>query len=167
MKLDQKPKLKIEFTTTDTIFELIGWIFLIGIWWYALINYSKLPKIIPIHYDLSGEVNQFGSKTNIITLPFVATFLFIGLTILNKFPHLFNYTTIITEENASKQYKNATKLIRYLKLIIVIIFGSITFKTIQNANEKVNGLDASFLIYTFMSILIPLTYYIVKSYRSK
>jgi len=133
----------------------------------TITNYIELPDIIPTHYNGAGEADGFGGKGNILTLPLVATILFIGLTVLNKFPHVFNYPTDITKQNALRQYTNATRLIRYLKLIVVIIFGLIAFKTIQNCSGQAHGLGVWFLPLTLGLIFIPLSYFIVKSFKTK
>ena len=95
-----------------------------------------MPATIPTHYNGAGQADGFGGKITILTLPLIATVLFVGMTFLNKYPHIFNYPTNITQDNVLRQYTNATRLIRYLKLIIVFIFGLIAFKTIQNANGE-------------------------------
>jgi len=163
---EERPKIKLELTTADKTFEIIGWLLIVFIWFLTLSNYSNLPETIPIHYNGAGQADGFGRKAIILTLPLIATILFIGLTVLNKFPHIFNYPTNITHDNALIQYTNATKLIRYLKFIIVFIFGLIVFKTIQNANEEAVGLGTWFLPMILGLIFIPLTNFVIKSYKA-
>lgn len=165
--MGERPKLKLELTKFDKTLEILGWTSILAIWVLIIINYTNLPDTIPIHYNGAGQVDGFGGKATILTLPLIATVLFIGLTILNKFPHVFNYPTNITQENALIQYINAARLIRYLKLIIVIIFGLIAFKTIQNVNGQADGLGVWFLPLTLGLIFIPLTYYIIKTLKTK
>jgi uncharacterized membrane protein len=164
--MDEKPKLKLELTTFDKTLETLGWTSILVIWVLVIINYTNLPDTIPTHYNGAGQADRFGRKGNILTLPLIATVLFIGLTILNKFPHVFNYPTNLTADNALKQYTNATRLIRYLKLIIVIIFGLIAFKTIQNTNRQADGLGIWFLPMALGLIFIPFTYVIIKSFKA-
>lgn len=162
-----RPKIKLELTTTDKIFELIGWALIPAIWVLAIINYNNLPDTIPIHFNGSGQADGFGGKGNILTLPVIATILFVGLTILNKFPHVFNYPVNITIDNALRQYTNATKMIRYLKLIIVLIFGLIVLQVIRNVNGQASGLGIWFLPLTFGLIFIPVIYFVIKSFKTK
>ena len=164
--MSERPKLKLELTTFDKTLEILGWTSILAIWVLTISNYSNLPDTIPIHYNGAGQADGFGGKGNILTLPLIATVLFIGLTILNKFPHVFNYPTNITADNALRQYTNATRMIRYLKLIIVVIFGLIAFKTIQNANGQADGLGIWFLPMTLGLIFIPLIYFLVKSFKA-
>ena len=65
------------------------------------------------------------------------------------------------------RYTNATRLIRYLKLIVVLVLGLITFRTIQNANGDSEGLGIWFLPLIIGLIFIPLTYFIFKSLKVK
>ena len=165
--MEERPKIKLELTTADKAFEIIGWVLVISVWGFTVKNYADLPDTIPTHYNIAGEADGFNGKVTILTLPLLATALFVGLTFLNKFPHIFNYPTNITQHNALRQYTNATKMIRYLKLVIVVIFGLIAFKTIQNGNGEANGLGIWFLPLTLGLIFIPLIYFLIKSFKTK
>ena len=165
--MEKRPKLKIEPTKTDKIGELIGWFIIITMWGLTITNYKNLPDIIPTHFNASGVIDGFGEKKTLLSLPIISTFLFIGLTILNKFPHIFNYLTTITKDNALRQYTISTRIIRYLKVIIVLIFEIITFKTIQIANGESNGLGYWFFPFTIGIIFIPLAYMVIKSLKAK
>ncbi len=162
-----RPKIRIELTTADKMVEILGWFALLSIWIFTIASYSSLPDTIPIHYNGAGKADGFGNKINILILPFIATILFVGMTIANKFPHFFNYPTKITEENALRQYTNATRMMRFLKLILVVLFSLIAFKTIQGTRGNSAGLGIWFLPLTMGLIFIPLTYFIIKSFRSK
>ena len=162
-----RPRIRIELTVTDKAVEIIGWVALLAIWVLVISNYSNLPDTIPTHYNGMGNADGFGNKTNILILPIIASILFVGITIINKFPYIFNYPTQITEENALRQFTNATRMLRFMKLILVILFGLITFKTIKGANGQSFGHGVWFLPLTLSLIFIPLTYFIIKSFRTK
>ncbi len=138
----------------------------VGIWTLIIIYYNTLPEIIPIHYNGTGQANSYGNKVYILTLPLIATILFAGLTFLNKFPHFLNYPVPIAEENAFMQYSQATRLIRYLKFIIIIIFGLLALMTIKSAQGKADGLGTWFFPVTAGLLFIPIIFYLVRSFRS-
>lgn len=161
--MNNRPKIKLKLTLTDKLFEILGWFSILAIWVVTISNYNNLPESIPIHYNTLGQADGFGSKVIILTLPFIATILFIGLTILNKFPHVFNYPISITADNALRQYTIATRLIRYLKLIIVFIFGQIVLQTIKNVKENTSELGIWMLPLTLGLIFVPIAFYIFKS----
>ena len=165
--MNKRPKIKLQLKQTDKILEVVGWVSVFGIWALTLTNYSILPEIIPIHFNGVGKADGFGNKTHIFVLPIISTLLFIGLTTLNKHPHIFNYPSQITKENAVHQYTNATRMMRVLKLVIVLLFGLIVFKTIQNVNGHAGGLGTWFLPLTMGMIFIPILYFLIKSLKQK
>jgi uncharacterized membrane protein len=160
--MNNRPKIELELTLFDKALEILGWISVLAIWILVITNYITLPDSIPIHYNSLGVADRFGGKENILTLPIVATILFIGLTMLNQFPHLFNYPTPVTEDNALRQYTYATRLLRYLKFIVLVIFGAIIWQTISNVHK----IGIWFLPTTIALILIPLIYFLIKSLDS-
>ena len=164
--MNGRPKIKLELDKAAKILELLGWVSLITIWILTLMNYSYLPETIPTHYNAAGEVDGFGAKRNILALPIVATIIFLGLKIIMKYPHIYNYPTTITTENAYEQYTNATKMIRYLNFIIVLIFGLIVLRTIQYSSGNADGLGVWFLPLTMGLIFVPIIYFIIKSIKT-
>lgn len=138
--MSDRPKLKIELTTFDKILEILGWIFIIAIWCMTIISYNQLPDIIPTHFNLKGEVNGFGEKWMILLLASLATILFLVMSYLNKFPHRYNYLTVITKDNALRQYTIATRVIRFLKILMVAIFLLTTYQTIKQSNKNTDDL---------------------------
>tara|TARA_R110000782_G_scaffold106751_3_gene195086 strand:+ start:946 stop:1452 length:507 start_codon:yes stop_codon:yes gene_type:complete len=165
--MGERPKIKFDLTKTDKVIEVTGWTLLIGTWILAILSFPDLPESIPTHFNAAGEADGFGEKTNIFVLPIVGTILFIGMTLLNKNPHIFNYPTAITNENALSQYSNAVRMIRVLKLIIVFVFGLILVRTLQNIKGNVEGLGAWFLPLTIGLFIIPTCYFLIKSMKIK
>ena len=165
--MNNRPKIKLALTNSDRLIEFVGWTVLMGVWILTLCNYTALPETIPIHFNAAGKVDGVGNKWNLLTLPLISTVLFVGMTILNRYPHVFNYLSTITEENALGQYTNATRLIRLLKLGVVLIFGLIAYKTIQHVKGTAIGLGIWFLPLTMGLLFIPIAYYLMKSIPTK
>lgn len=165
--MEERPKIKIELSTTDKVIEVLGWLTLLTLWGLIVLNYSNLPETIPTHYNASGQVDSYGNKATIFMLPVIWTILFAGISILNKYPHIFNYPTNITADNARQQYANATRMIRYLKFAFTLIFLLMDFKTLQTATGKSGGLGTWFLPLELGLIFIPATFYLIKSFKMR
>src|SRR5690349_21517945 len=114
--MNTRPRIKINLNRFDKRLEMAGLILLALMWGLAIINYLRSPETVPIHFDSSGNPNGYGSKLTLLFLPLIPTILYLGLTQLNKYPHVFNYMTQITAENAERQYTIATRMIRILKV---------------------------------------------------
>lgn len=164
---EKRPRLKIELTPFDKLLEAIGWCVLLVVWIGVIISYGKLPKIIPTHYNSHGVVDGYGNRSFIWMLPIVASVLFVGVTFANRVPHIFNYLTTITEENALRQYTIATKMMRFLKLVLVLVIGCLVFKTITIAEGTVNDLGGYFTPLMLGAIFSPIVYYLFASIKNQ
>ncbi|WP_222535494.1 DUF1648 domain-containing protein [Pedobacter polysacchareus] len=127
----KRPLIKLQLSLFDKIIEGIGLFLLMSLWLCVYFQYAGLPEYLPLHFNFSGAADSFGHRSDIYSLPMVATALYILLTTVNNFPHYFNYLTPITPENAHRQYTIATKLLRYLKVLVVVIFAILISITIH------------------------------------
>lgn len=153
--METRPKIKLSLTQLDKTLELISVVFLIVMVSLTVYVYLKLPDTIPIHYSASGKPDSYGSKTTLLILAGVAIAFYAGLTWLNKYPHIFNYMTKITEENASRQYSISTRMIRITRLSVLIIFTVIILFTYLTTIHVINGLGSWFLPFCYAILLIP------------
>jgi uncharacterized membrane protein len=165
--METRPKIKPEQSAFDIILEISGWVVLSLLWIITLYFFKNLPDNIPTHFNAAGEVDAYGNRSSILLLPVIGTVLFIGMTILNRYPYIFNYPVKISPENATKQYTMATRLIRLLKLSILIIFIMIIWSTSNVALEKSSRMGAWFLPVMLGIIFIPMGFYIFRSFRLK
>jgi uncharacterized membrane protein len=162
----KRPVIEIEKKPIDWFMDIVGIIFILLIIGYPLVNYSSLPDQIPTHFDASGQPDAFGSKSKLWGLPAIATICFIGLFILNFFPHIFNYPTEINESNAESMYRNATRMIRVLNLVIAVSFFYISFRSINTAMGVYSGLGSYFLPIFITATLLPVILFMIWSFRN-
>ncbi|MCJ7841041.1 DUF1648 domain-containing protein [Lederbergia sp. NSJ-179] len=70
---------------------------------------------MPAHYNAAGVVDRWGSKGKMLIPPIIGIMMWIGMTILERYPHIYNYMVPITKENAPAQFVNARLMINVLK----------------------------------------------------
>jgi uncharacterized membrane protein len=160
-----RPKVKLLTTGTDWVFEGIGLLGIILTVTYVIANYSNLPDTLPSHYNLAGQPDGFGGKAILFGLLSIAIATYLIMTIGVRFPHMFNYPFKITDENAERQYKNMSMMIRILKTLVVVIFLYLTFVTIQNGLGKMNGLGTWFVPVTIFTLFGIVGFYLYKGFR--
>jgi uncharacterized membrane protein len=165
--MEQRPRIQPTLTPVDRVVEWIGWLALILLWGFTLWNYSALPESIATHFNATGHADAYGSKSSIFILPIIGSVIFIGLSFLNRYPYIFNYPTPITAENAGRQYANGTRLIRYLKSLLVIVFGFILQVTMRTAATHSEGLGILFFPITLGVMFVLLIIFIVRAMRLK
>ena len=163
--MNNRPKVEISWEPIDLISELINLLLLLSMWGFVIYHYQSLPDTIPVHFNAAGEADDYGGKMTIIILPAIATLTYLLIFFLGKYPHLHNYMVNITEENAERNYRLSTRLLRYVNMFCLIIIGVLVFEVINLANgSKAVFLKSGFLIF---SIVAPLIMIIVAFRLSK
>jgi uncharacterized membrane protein len=149
-----RPKIKVPLESLDIVIDLITFILITLAIVYTLMVYSDLPQTIATHFNAKGDADGFGNKITLWILPAIGIAMFIGLFFVNKYPHVHNYNINITEENALKNYRLSTRIMRFTNLFCQIIFAIIIYEIIQLAkSDEANLLGIPFLVIT---ILLPL-----------
>jgi uncharacterized membrane protein len=163
----ERPIIKLEWSAMDKIMEGLGFLSLALLLTLLIYFYPELPDRIPRHYDSSGQVTAYGGKGMIWLMPIMGLIIYAGLFLLNKVPHIFNYPTTITPENAEKQYRRATRMIRTLNLTIAFIFLYLTYSTIQTGLGVQEGLSEFFMGVAMGLLIAIIVIYLVWSLKTK
>ncbi len=111
-----------------TILNLIPLALLIGLSIWVLAIYSDLPQTIPIHYNMAGEPNGWGSKTNIFILLGVLGVLdlfMVGFTLIpRKYAIDFiNGAEGCTQEGKELIYDASMDILRIINIFVNLALG--------------------------------------------
>ncbi len=139
------PIFKVEKQTTDILFEAIGY-FLITMQW-AVVIYKE--------FVMEG-----------VFLAIVSTIISLIIWQLSKHPHLYNYPVKITQENAQRQYKNATHFMSVMVLFLATIFGVMIIGVTKFITLSQGSLLAIIILLSLMMIIL-LVFFIQKSFKLK
>lgn len=149
-----KPKIKIQLKPLDYLLDIGGWLGVLFLFLIPAYYYSQLPDLIPSHFGLDGTPDRFSSKTHLWIVPVIAALMFLGLFLLSRIPHLYNYPVAITEENAVRKYHQASRLIRWTNALLVFTFLYINQATIHTALGNQEGFSVWFVPATLTLGLI-------------
>ncbi len=156
--MSKRPKPEITPGAADKGLELLGGMLIAALWIYTALNYAALPETIPMHFNITGDADAFGPRATILILPVLATLLYIALAVLGRFPHRLNYPWPITPENAREQYTLAVKTLRYVRIILVAVFGLIAVRIVEN----IDGPGALMLPLIMGGPLLPVVIFLIK-----
>ena len=163
--MEKRPKIKIRLEPVDIIWEMLGILGLVLLFAFPIIYYSHLPDTIPIHFDLKGNADGYGSKVTVWLLPIIGLFTYVMMFVINLYPHTFNYLVPITPENAPRQYQIACRMIRVLNTVIVLGFTYFVYAFIQDALGKTNGLSLWFIAAYIIAIFAVIIWALYRSKR--
>jgi uncharacterized membrane protein len=159
---NERPQLQLALSPTDKVTEVMAVVVLVVFWIYTLLSYKSLPEVIPTHFVADGTADGYGLKWTILTLPLIGLLFYIGLTVLGRYPHKFNYPVEVTKANAEQLYRSGVQMLRVMKLVLIIIFFVMTFQTVQSALGITSFVTKNGLFLDFALLFIPLFYFLIK-----
>lgn len=163
----KQPKLEIPRTRLEIYCEVVAAIAVAFVFIYLTATWTTLPDKVPTHFNFAGTPDQWGSKYSLLLLLGVTFVLYAGLSILSRFPHIYNYPFALTEKNRPRQYLLARQMMTALKAELVFVFVFITWQTtnvaLGNAADLTAWFTPVFLVVVFGTIII----YFVKARRSR
>jgi uncharacterized membrane protein len=162
-----RPRVKPELTPADWMLEAVALITMVSLIGFIAYNYPKLPDIIPTHFNAAGNADDHGGKGSILFLPGIAVFIYILMTLINLVPHTFNFPGKITPQNALRQYTLATRLVRYLKTVLLLLFFYISYTTTRVVFNEAAGLGLWFMPVFLGLVMIPIIVYMIVALHNK
>lgn len=163
----KRPRIKIERNGTDLLLELTALILTLTPIIYLLFSWGSLPETVPTHIDSAGAVDSWGVKSELLILPAVMLADFMMLSVLQRFPHLFNYIVKITEENAETQYRLAVSMVGWMNLIISGGMALLFFSIVEIAMEGTEQV-LFWVMPVFMGSLFgSLGYFLWQSWKNR
>ena len=170
--MGDRPRLRPRPTAVDLVIETAGALALAATIAFLALSWTRLPATLPTHFDFAGRPNAWGPKASLLFLPSVALALYTGLSVLQRFPWVYNYAVEIEAHNAESQYRLAVRLLRVLKAIIAAAFGWIDCATVRlsleaaGRGQEAGGGLGPFMVPAFvMVMLVTVVSYIIASLR--
>jgi len=145
--------------------NVLSWVLVLGCWAYVCFQYAHLPVLIPTHFNGVGQADGFSSRQMIFILPTLITLLNLGLMLLNRYPHQFNYPVEITKENRSQQYENSQMLLVTIQLAITLVFALILFYSIRAALLQQEFIPVWLLPLSLFLIFAPIFLFLWRAYK--
>lgn len=150
--MTKRPRIQIKWKRIDYLLELAGLIALSAMLFVSAYHYRDLPEQIPTHFNASGQVDAWGQRESIWLLPGIAAIMYLLLTLLNRFPHLFNFPVKVTEANAERLYTIGTRAVRLLKIALILMMLYLNWKTISIALANQTGFSMFAIIVFLLAV---------------
>ena len=149
--------MKLKRNRYDVFADILCLVLLIGILIYLFVNWSSIPDKIPGHYNSAGEIDRMGNKGELLILPIISWLMFLGMTVVERFPQAWNTGVRVTEDNKERVYRTIKNMLSTMKIIIVAIFSYLTINSAQGLS-----LSAWFLPVFLLLIFGTLTLFIIR-----
>lgn len=162
-----KPRIRVESTRVKRFLELVSLAGIIYIAYVLLQDWNIIPEKIPSHFGLDGHPDSYSGKSSLLLLPIIGLIVYLTITFMDRYPHMFNYIWKITPENAYRQYQLAGTMLSATKAEVIWIFNYITLTTIKISEENAEGLSPFFLPIFLAVMFGPICIYLYVSYKER
>ena len=155
--LSKIPKEQTRSQKFASTIELFGAILMVHTWIYAFHNYEKLPDKIPIHYNISGEADDFGGKSYIFIFSFAGTFIYILFTTMTHSKKILEFGAKLSYNPL--KLKISEKWINWMLRLAMInkqaCMQYCSYITVYNAVNEVNTINIlNIFIFVFIEVVI-------------
>ncbi|NLT34962.1 MAG: DUF1648 domain-containing protein [Gaiellales bacterium] len=137
--IDPAALLALPRSGSEVLAEVLALVIALGGVAYSFSAWSTLPAQVPTHFDLSGRVDGYGSKDAFLFLPLISVVLWATLTVVVRFPRLFNYPFRLKTEELPGQFRLARWFLSWLKVAIALIFALTQMTIVQMAVQPEGG----------------------------
>jgi uncharacterized membrane protein len=165
--MSYKPKIRVESTNVKKLLELVSIAGIIYIAYVLLRAWGSIPEKVPSHFGIDGSPDAYAGKESLLMLPVISIVIYIVITVLDRYPHLFSYLWRITPENAYRQYQLAGTMLSAMKAEVIWIFNYITLTAIKISMGNSEGLSPLFLPIMLAVIFGPICIYLYVSYKER
>lgn len=151
-----QPKINLPNQPLELILHA-GAILLVCIGWGLYFqNIAALPDQIPVHFNLQGNVDRYGSKSSLMWLAILSSCTVFGLVLLSRFPQYFNYPIKITAENAPFEYQKGKTVIAIVNVLTAALMTYILQRLCQVNTSGVENLGSVFYVLVGLVVVLPM-----------
>lgn len=125
-----------------------------------VVKWNQIPAVIPGHYNFAGEADSMTGKGSLILMPVLNWLMYLGISILEHFPQVWNTGVKITAQNRERVYRILYHMIVCLKLSVVLIF---SFMTIWHENYMPSWFLSAAMLLTFG----PMVFFMIQLWRAR
>lgn len=149
----RKGEIRIRYTKFLMVMEAIGIILLAVILVYTAFRYTMLPDQIPKHYNAVGEIDSWGSKSSVWTIPLVSILVYALVTVAAFFPNAWNYPAKIDPEKLPQAENKVRQMLACMKVLISGLFMYLQFETLNLSQNISMGVTFGFMLVMFGIVL--------------
>jgi hypothetical protein len=106
----------------------------------AVAGPQKLAGNIPIHFDLAGKPDRWGTPSMLWPMVAIAIALYALITVVARFPSIFNFPVRVTPTNRPRLEALAIDMLAWIKAEIMCLFAVIQFGAIETVRQGRNAL---------------------------
>ena len=130
------------------------------------LRWASLPDRIPAHFDVAGKVDRWGSKAELLVLPWISILMMAGLEWVSRHPKLWNIPVAVTEHNREALEAVTLRILSLAELLVVLLSALLEYFSMTGRSLPV-GLILGFVLSVAVGICAAIFWCVhtAKKYR--
>ena len=157
----EKPELDIEKLAVAKVFDVLVVALFAAALVYLIVQWNQLPDEIPAHFGGDGEVDRYGSRAELLLLPVIGLIMWVGMSVLEKYPHTYNYINL-RPDNKEIQYRYGVLFMNIIKNLSTLLFVFLIWQMTDIAMARIDSLNMSIFIALLVLLFGSIGFYIYK-----
>lgn len=157
----EKPKLDIEKLVVAKVFDVLVVALFAAALVYLILQWNQLPDQIPAHFGADGEVDRYGSRVELLLLPFIGVIMWAGMSLLEKYPHTYNYLNL-RPHNVEIQYRYGVLFMNIIKNLSTLLFVFLIWQTVDIGLSRIPSLNMPIFVTLLVLLFGSIGFYIYK-----
>jgi hypothetical protein len=161
---EKKPS---SFTKSDILVEILAIGALVMLWAETYYFQHLGAELVPNDYTFLESPNEFWASQMTYSIPFIATLIYIGLTIYNKKRKHNEYEYEFNPEKSAAVLRINQRLWRWLKLNLILVLLIIEYFSFHTGSSAGDGISIWFILIFPLLIFGPVVYFFVAYSREQ
>lgn len=157
----EKPELDIEKLAVAKVFDVLVVALFAAALVYLIVQWNQLPDEIPAHFGGDGEVDRYGSRAELLLLPVIGLIMWVGMSVLEKYPHTYNYINL-RPDNKEIQYRYGILFMNVIKNLSTLLFVFLIWQMTDIAMARIDSLNMPIFITLLVLLFGSIGFYLYK-----
>lgn len=146
----------------DIVVEAMSFLVLVSLWILTYYFQHENLEIVAEGYDFFSNPNEYWASRMTYSVPFVATILYVGLTLYNQKVQNGSYAIEVNKKNGPELSRINKRLWRWLKLNILLMFVVIEYFSFHTGSNAGLGISSSFILVFPLLLFGPVIYFFLE-----
>jgi hypothetical protein len=146
----------------DIAVEVVSLLVLILLWGETIFFQRQSLELAPEGYDFFSNPNEYWASRMTYSVPFVATILYVGLTLYNRREQQGNFAVEISKDKAPILSQINKRLWRWIKLNILIMFVVVEYFSFHTGSNAGSGISSWFVFMFPLLLFIPVVIFFIE-----
>lgn len=143
----------------DVVVELLALAAVLFLWAETYYFQHLGAEIVPNDYSFLESPNEFWASQMTYSIPFVATMIYVGLTIFNEKRQHNEYEYEFNPEKSAAVLRINRRLWRWLKLNLILVLLIIEYFSFHTGSSLGDGISVWFILVFPVLVFGPVVYF--------